>query len=314
MPSSSVLTFTDPDEYTAAIRYATYRFTVTERGNYSAKLTSIGLHDLFMQRFSDTLPRIGHMDISSSRAGISFLTEPGSRIYHGLEYTANEIARMRSGQSVYERTSRPVPFAGMSLPLEEMTAVAITVAGRDLAPPHDEIMFTPSAEALARVRQLHAAAGHLAEDAPAVLAHPGAARSLEQALIEAMIHCLARGEVEEERAAQRHHAKIMRRFDRVIEEHLGDPLYIPELCKAVGASERTLLVCCQDHLGMGPKHYLLRRRMHLVRRQLRQSAPADTTVTEVAMRYGFWQLGRFAVEYKALFGETPSATLAGPIT
>ena len=102
----------------------------------------------------------------------------------------------------------------------------------------------------------------------------------------------------------------MRRFDSVIEEHFDEPLYIPELCREVGASVRTLNTCCQEHLGMGPKHYLLLRRMHMVRRALRQSALPDTTVTEVATRYGFWQLGRFAVEYKTLFGESPSDTLA----
>jgi AraC-like DNA-binding protein len=75
---------------------------------------------------------------------------------------------------------------------------------------------------------------------------------------------------------------------------------------------RTLNVCCHDHLGMGPKHYLLLRRLHMVRRALRESTPAETTVTEVATQYGFWQFGRLAVEYKALFGEAPSATLARP--
>jgi AraC-like DNA-binding protein len=60
---------------------------------------------------------------------------------------------------------------------------------------------------------------------------------------------------------------------------------------------------------MGPKRYLLPRRMHLARRALRQAAPAAPSVTDIATRFGFWQLGRFAVEYQSLFGESPSATL-----
>jgi len=63
---------------------------------------------------------------------------------------------------------------------------------------------------------------------------------------------------------------------------------------------------------MSPKQYLILRRMHLARRALRDSAPTGTTVTEIATRHGFWQFGRFAGEYKSLFGEAPSATLHRP--
>jgi transcriptional regulator GlxA family with amidase domain len=104
----------------------------------------------------------------------------------------------------------------------------------------------------------------------------------------------------------------MRRFRNVVEENPEEPLYIPDICRAIRVSERTLRICCHEHLGMGPKRYLVLRRMNLVRRTLRQSAPDATSVTDTATRYGFWQLGRFAVEYQALFGEAPSATLHGP--
>jgi len=49
MPSSSVLTFTEPDAYFATIRTAEVKGAVTARGDYRAELTSIELHRLWMQ-------------------------------------------------------------------------------------------------------------------------------------------------------------------------------------------------------------------------------------------------------------------------
>jgi transcriptional regulator GlxA family with amidase domain len=127
-----------------------------------------------------------------------------------------------------------------------------------------------------------------------------------------MMHCLSSGEVHEDRAARRSHARIMRRFYEVIEQHDSEPLYIPELCKEIGTSGRTLSACCHEYLGTSPKHFLLVRRMNMVRRALQRAALGETTVPEIATCCGFWQFGRFAIEYKALFGESPSATLARP--
>ncbi len=132
---------------------------------------------------------------------------------------------------------------------------------------------------------------------------------MEQALVEAMVACVAVTGTPTPRRARHNHAKIMRRFENVLENNIGRALYITELCAQAGVSHSVLGTCCREHLGMSPKRYLLLRRMNLVRSALKRADPAETTVTDIATNYGFWELGRFAVVYRSLFGEAPSSTL-----
>ena len=310
MPSGAVQTFTDPDDYTAAIRGTSAELTVIGRGRFNAKLTRIDLHRLWMHRFSDNLPRIAHSANVVGRSFILFRTQPGPRLLsNGVEMQPTNIIRVSEGHEAHQLSSGLAAFAAMSLAVEAMVSAGATIAGCDLTPPRHMLSVTPPLAAMAKLQRLHAAAGHLAEDTPEIFAHPEAARGLEQALIEALVGCFGVAEVREDRSAQRRHSMILRRFRSAVEESPDQPLYMSELCKAIGVSDRTLRVCCQEQLGLSPKRYLLLRRMHLARRALREAA---TTVTETAMRYGFWELGRFAGAYNSLFGELPSATLGSP--
>jgi AraC-like DNA-binding protein len=224
--------------------------------------------------------------------------------------SSSDILRHTKREEYHQRSSGSARFGTMSLPVDDLVAVGEAMAKVDLTPPPDALLVTPSPAAMAKLQRLHAAAARLAEDAPEVITKPEAARGLEQALIEAMVDSLTSRDVREKTLAQTQHAVVMRRFRRVVEQNPEHPLYIPEICRRIGVSSRTLQACCHEHLGMGPKHYLLLRRMHLAKRALRRSAPETASVTEIATLYGFWQLGRFAVEYQSLFGESPSATLA----
>ena len=104
----------------------------------------------------------------------------------------------------------------------------------------------------------------------------------------------------------------MRRFHRELEDNLEQALFIPDLCVALGVSERTLRICCEESLGTSPYRYLVLRRMRLARKALQRGSPNTTSVTEIAAQWGFWNFGRFAGDYKLLFGELPSVTLAQP--
>jgi AraC-like DNA-binding protein len=314
MPSSAVQIFTDPDEFAASVRGTTAEVTIVERGRFTAKIIAIHLHHLRMQRVSDNLARIAHAADIPGRASISFRTQPGpSLLRNGVELLSSKIVRHgRADKSSYfQRSAGYASWGTFALTTEKIASLG-TIIGHDLTPPKDALSLTPPPLAMAKLQRLHAAAGRLAEDAPAVITDPEAARGLEQALIEAMIRCLGAGEAREDRAALRQHALVMRRFRREVEEKPDQALFVAELCTAIGVTERTLRMCCQEQLGMSPKRYLRLRRLHLVRRALLARASTDTTVTAIATQYGFWEFGRFAGEYKSLFEELPSNTLARP--
>ena len=132
---------------------------------------------------------------------------------------------------------------------------------------------------------------------------------MEQGLIQALVACLSTASARTDGYANRHHARIMIRFEEVLAEHISRPLNMPELCELIVVSDRTLRSCCAEFLGMSPTQYVLLRRLKEVRRALHDADPHMVDVAEVARRFGFAQPGRFAGRYRATFGETPSTTL-----
>ena len=85
--------------------------------------------------------------------------------------------------------------------------------------------------------------------------------------------------------------------------------YLSELCAAANVSERTLQYAFHDIMGMSPLTYLHRLKLHRARDELRRAKSDSTTVTNVALNWGFWHFGEFSRAYKNCFGEVPSATL-----
>jgi AraC-like DNA-binding protein len=311
MPSSAVRTFTDPDIYFAGIRNLQIDGVVTRRGEFRAASTRIDLHHLWMHRFEEKLPRIMRITPSGSRVLLLFATDPAQSAMQvsGMEISQEETALFGLRSPYYLRSSATCEWGTMSLTPEDLAAAGEAITGRPLAPPSFPHRIKPSARAMSRVLRLHDAAGHLAKTTPDILAKPEVARAIEQALIEELVLCLASGNSDDVRNVYRHRATVMRRLEEVLTSNPGNPLYMPQLCATVGASYTTLRDCCQDYLGMSPKRYLWLRRMHLARRALRGADAEKTSVTEVATSYGFWELGRFAVAYRSLFGESPSAAL-----
>jgi AraC family ethanolamine operon transcriptional activator len=130
-------------------------------------------------------------------------------------------------------------------------------------------------------------------------------------LIHALLECLSGLPAAAGTRAIRQHQGIVVGFEALLQAQPHRNLRIPEICEALGVSDRTLRLGCEEQLGLSPTKYLRLRRMQLVRRALGREEPDTAKVSEVAQRYGygFRELGRFAANYRTVFGELPSATL-----
>jgi transcriptional regulator GlxA family with amidase domain len=104
---------------------------------------------------------------------------------------------------------------------------------------------------------------------------------------------------------------VVARAEAYVQAHLATPLPVSHLCHVLGVSERGLRNAFYGVRGMGPKRRMLALRLQGVHHALAKEWAEPTTVTHVATRYGFYELGRFAATYKLAFGEVPSATLYG---
>jgi AraC-like DNA-binding protein len=314
MAGCTTFTCDDPTVYQAAIRGGQVDFSVTAKGSFSAKLVHVDLDTVWLQYGYENLPRVSHSVVSQKQAGVIFNADPSEAgaYYCGIEVTSNAMFACGAGSPLHIRTSKPHSWAGMALTPENLSAASRALVGRELTKMSVIRVVRPHPARMTRLARLHAAARRLAEAAPDTLAHPEVSNALDHELTHALVTCLADEEPTKVGSGWRHHTAVIERFEQALAANSGEPLYLAEICAVVGASERVLRLSCEEHLGMGPIRYLWLRRMHLARRALLRSDPANTTVTQIATDHGFWELGRFSVAYTSLFGESPSATLRKP--
>ncbi|WP_011299596.1 MULTISPECIES: AraC family transcriptional regulator [Cupriavidus] len=148
------------------------------------------------------------------------------------------------------------------------------------------------------------------------LAFPAAVASMEDYLLRTLLllqphtytYLLARSA---EPARPRH----MQRVIDYVHANAETPLTVADLAQIACVSVRALEEGFRRHLNTTPVGYLRDVRLDGVRQALIAAAGAEhASITDIAYRFGFTHLGRFAAYYKQRFGVSPSATLRGEAT
>ena len=212
------------------------------------------------------------------------------------------------GMQSHHRTFGANDFAALTLDVDDLTRAAIELTGSDLRVTAGKILRPPE-HIFAWLLAVIDTATRVTQTTPGIFSVPQAADALEHALLRPMIMCLVDAEARKEDIPHGRRAAMAKKFEEAVEANFDRTLLMPDLCRIVGMSGRTLRTLCHEQLGVSPQRFLALRRLHLARSALLRADYHSSTVTEIATSHGVWELGRFAVAYKAQFGESPSETL-----
>ncbi|MFE4198084.1 helix-turn-helix domain-containing protein [Paenarthrobacter sp. NPDC056912] len=93
----------------------------------------------------------------------------------------------------------------------------------------------------------------------------------------------------------------------IVEANPEHPFTVTELAAAAGVGVRALQEAFRRYRGTTPMRFVRDVRLRKAHEELASGTPA--TVAEVAYRWGFGNLGRFANSYREKYGRPPSLTL-----
>ncbi|MDY0745217.1 helix-turn-helix domain-containing protein [Paucibacter sp. R3-3] len=165
--------------------------------------------------------------------------------------------------------------------------------------------------ALAPLRRMLLSIAETALQQPEALQDDATQRRIRDDLLLMALDALAGAQVSDRVARADTRKAVVDRACAFMLDAQDNPPTLLEVCGQLATSPRKLGYCFQDVLGISPARYIKIIRLNAVRRELRQAAGTDTSVYDVAARWGFWHFGHFSADYKRQFAELPSQTLKG---
>lgn len=105
------------------------------------------------------------------------------------------------------------------------------------------------------------------------------------------------------------HPPALRRAITFIDDNAHHDITPLDIAVAARVSIRSVQLAFRRHLATTPTAHLRSARLENAHRQLLTADPSDTTVSAIAMRWGFASHSSFTAHYRAAYGIPPSQTL-----
>jgi AraC-like DNA-binding protein len=169
------------------------------------------------------------------------------------------------------------------------------------------VMDIAAGEGVALGRYLRDLAKEL-DQSDALIAAPRAANAATTMLVELLSIAWQAKLTNEEARIKSAGLLQVARAEEIMREKSSDALSMTALAATVGVSTRSLQLAFRQYRGARPRQLLEEIRLDTAHAKLLSASPSDN-VSRIALDCGITHLGRFAMHYRARFGESPLATL-----
>ena len=310
MPDSSTGRYTDAADYRASQSDIFATMSPTHPGAFDVRVARVTLRHLHLFQARECQPRIAYVTLSPERVAVSFPAdhEP-PLIWRGTPLRQGEIMLHTVGERLHQRTEGTSFWGLIALPAAFLDDYYKIETGCSVVLPEFSQILRPASPDRKDLLRVHGAAARLAMTKPRILDHPEVIRALEHELAGLLVRCLANADIRPEAPSARKAAQIMTGFEDILAATLNRGLTSAEITKALGVNGRTFRKICQSFLGIGAHRYIRLRQLQLARSAILHEDPRTARIADLARHAGFTDPSRFAAEYRAAFGETPTATL-----
>ncbi len=288
------------------------QFDQLERGSFSTLVDHASTADaqFFHKRYHRAICVHGAVPAGM----VTFLLpacQPAAAAFCGNPINPGTLCAFVSGDHGALRTAGSYDYVTCCFNVERLDRAMRTLGQRTLASllPHTTDL-SPPAESIARLQRA-AQAVFLPPTGAEEMPMPAVAdQEAEERVLAAL--CAALVDANPRRPGPlgaRNRWRCVRAVREYAESNLGQTLGLETLCRIAGVSERTLSTAFREVLGVSPQQFIKTRRLAAARRALVGARQTGMPIKAVAFDLGFWHLGYFARDYRALFGESPSETL-----
>ena len=280
-------------------------------GGFSGKASDIHFLDtqIFRENFNKSVYQCGSCDPDRRAFGIFFSIE-GNANFFGQKSKPTDMCVLRGGERMDFVTPEKIDMVGITINNQVLDDYFENVAHFDINSSLNNKHIVPETNSLRHLRSFLETLTTMLQISPESLKHEELQRYLQDSILSGLTETLQYAEASNKtRPSYIVRRNVVDRAKAFINEHTEKPVTIEELCKAVGASQRTLQYCFEDVLMTNPVQYLRKMRLNGVRRDLKSYSGKHVSVQDVAAKWGFWHLSRLARDYRELFGELPSETI-----